>query len=77
MSTHREQIVQVWFYDQAPQRLKHLLRKDSEWVVLIPPGSASGEMETLFLRLHASRNAVCRHTLADGSILFSGRGHTS
>jgi hypothetical protein len=77
MSTHREQIVQVWFYDQAPQRLKHLLRKDSEWVVLIPPSSASGEMEALFLRLHAGRNPVCRHTLADGSILFSGRGHTS
>jgi hypothetical protein len=77
MSTHREPIVQVWFYDQAPPRLKHLLRKDSEWVVLIPPGSASGEMETLVLRLHAGRNPVCRHTLADGSILFSGRGHTS
>jgi hypothetical protein len=45
--------------------------------VLIPPSSASGEMEALFLRLHAGRNPVCRHTLADGSVLFSGRGNSS
>jgi hypothetical protein len=73
MNKHREQAIQVWFYDQVPQRLKDFLCNDSEWVVLIPPGLAWRELETLILRFPAGRSPVRRHTLADGSILFSGR----
>lgn len=68
-----KKIVQVWFYGQVPQGLKHLLAEDSEWAVLIPPDLAWHELETLILRFHADRHPVCRHTLDDGSILFSGR----
>jgi hypothetical protein len=72
MSKNPEETIQIWRYDQVPQSLKSLSRKNSAWVVLIPPNLVWHESETLFQRLHTDRHPVVRRRLADGSILFSG-----
>jgi hypothetical protein len=72
MSKDLEEIIQIWCYDQVPKSLKPLSRKNSAWVVRIPPDLVWHESEALFLRLHTDNHPVIRRTLADGSILFSG-----
>ena len=72
MSKDPEEIIQIWFYDQAPQSLKALSRKNSAWVVRIPANLVWHESEELFQRLHTDDHPVLRRTLADGSVLFSG-----
>jgi len=68
MRRNSEDVIQIWRYEQVPQRLKRLVCKNSTWVVLIPPNLVWHESEELFQREHP----LTRRTLADGSILFSG-----
>ena len=72
MSKDPEEIIQIWRYDQVPKSLKPLSRKNSAWVVRIPPDLVWHESEALFLRLHTDSHPVIRRMIADGSILFSG-----
>ncbi len=72
MNSDTEQIIRIWPYSQVPEGLKQLFAKPSEWVALIPPTLAWSEIEALFMRSHADGCPVTRHTLADGSVLFSG-----
>ena len=72
MSKNPEESIQIWRYDQVPQSIKRLSRKNSAWVVLIPPNLVWHESEALFERLHTDSYPVVRRILADGSILFSG-----
>ena len=65
MSKDPEEIIQIWRYDQAPQSLKPLFRKNSAWVVRIPPNLVWHESEELFLRLQTDCNRIFRRTLAD------------
>ena len=64
--------IQIWRYDQVPQRLKRLSGKNSAWVALIPPNLVRHDSEALFLRSHTDQRPVSRRLLADGSILFAG-----
>ena len=75
MNKHAEPIIQIWPYSQVPPSLKRLSGTESEWVALIPPNLAWPELEALFLRWDGDSHRVIRHTLPDGSILFSGHLH--
>ena len=70
MSKQNNQLIQIWFYEQVPQYLRHLCC-NCEWVALIPPDLAVHELEMLFIRSHTDRRPIIRHMLDDGSIMFA------
>lgn len=72
MNKDHKEVIQVWRYDQAPQFLKPLSRKNSTWIALIPPNLVWSELEALFLKSHTGDHPVVRRRLVDGSVLFSG-----
>ncbi len=68
-----DRIVQVWFVDQVPQRLKHLCCDNCDWVALVPSGLAWHDLETVIFRSNTDRRLITRQLLDDGSIVFIGR----
>jgi len=67
-----DRIVQIWFSDQVPQRLKHLCCDNCEWVALIPSGLALDDLEMVILHSITDRRLITRQLLDDGSIVFIG-----
>jgi hypothetical protein len=73
-----DQLVRLWLRSQMhelPRQVsKHICRGEPQWVVLIPPSIACGEVESLFVRFVNKQVYVERALLEDGSVILSCQG---